>query len=76
MLDRIVAALQQAHILRLRIEAISLDSTDIKVHPDGAGALKNGKQSIGKFSGGWTTKLHLAGADARTGILVIAWRSS
>ena len=39
-LDRIVAARQQAHILRLRSEAVSLDATDIKVHPDGAGALK------------------------------------
>ena len=39
-LDRIFAELQQAHILRLRIEAVSLDSTDIKVHPDGGGELK------------------------------------
>ena len=39
-LDRIVAELQEAHILRLRIEAVSLDSTDIKVHPDGGRALK------------------------------------
>ena len=38
-LDRIVAALQQAHILRLRIEAVSLDLIDSKVHPDGTGAL-------------------------------------
>ena len=40
MLDPIVAALQQVHILRLRVEAVSLDATDVKVHPDGAGALK------------------------------------
>ena len=38
--DRIVAALQQAHILRLRSEAVSLDATVSKVHPDGTGALK------------------------------------
>jgi transposase len=39
-LDRIFARLQQAQIIRLRIEAVSLDSTSIKVHPDGTGALK------------------------------------
>ena len=38
--DRIVAAFHQAHILRLRSEAVSLDATDSKVHPDGGRALK------------------------------------
>jgi hypothetical protein len=27
-------------VVRIRIEAVSLDSTSIKVHPDGTGALK------------------------------------
>ena len=39
-LDRIFAELQQAHILRLRIEAVSLDATHIKAHPESTGALK------------------------------------
>jgi len=39
-LDRIFERLQQEQILRLKIEAISLDSTIVKVHPDGTGALK------------------------------------
>ena len=39
-LDRVFAQLQRSQIARIRIEAISLDSTSIKVHPDGTGALK------------------------------------
>jgi transposase len=39
-LDRIFERLQQEQVLRLKIEAVSLDSTIVKVHPDGTGALK------------------------------------
>ena len=39
-LDRVFAELQQAQIVRIKIEAVALDSTAIKVHPDGTGALK------------------------------------
>ena len=39
-LDRLFQKLQQAQIVRIRIEAVSLDSTMVKVHPDGTGALK------------------------------------
>jgi transposase len=39
-LDRVFEKLQQEQILRIRIEAFSLDSTSVKVHPDGTGALK------------------------------------
>ncbi|MGH9567107.1 MAG: IS5 family transposase [Candidatus Angelobacter sp.] len=68
-LDRVFERLQQAQIIRIRIEAVSLDSTIVKVHPDGCGAFKkNGPQSIGKSRGGWSTKIHLAAADARTPI--------
>lgn len=49
MLDRAFEQLQQAQIVRIKIEAVSLDSTMIKVHPDGTGALKNGPQAIGIF---------------------------
>ena len=46
-----------------------MDSTIVKVHPDGTSALKkNGPQSIGKSRGGWTIKLHMVAADARTAI--------
>jgi transposase len=39
-LDRAFTELQRAQIVRVRIEAVSLDSTIVKVHPDGTGALK------------------------------------
>src|ERR1035438_7299470 len=39
-LDRAFEKLQLEQIVRIRIEAFSLDSTSVKVHPDGTGALK------------------------------------
>ena len=39
-LDRVFARLQEEQIVRIRIEAVSLDSTIVRVHPDGTGALK------------------------------------
>ena len=39
-LDRVFARLQAEQILTIRIEQVCLDSTTIKVHPDGTGALK------------------------------------
>ena len=37
-LDWIFEQLQLKQIVRIRIEAFSLDSTSVKVHPDGTGA--------------------------------------
>jgi len=39
-LDRVFAQLQREQIVRIKIEAVALDSTIVKVHPDGTGALK------------------------------------
>src|SRR6516162_2439090 len=39
-LDKLFEKLQQEQLIRIRIESVSLDSTIIKVHPDGTGALK------------------------------------
>jgi transposase len=39
-LARVFEALQQEQIIRVKIEVASLDSTSVKVHPDGTGALK------------------------------------
>jgi transposase len=39
-LDQVFEQLQGEQIIRIRIEAVHLDSTSIKVHPDGTGALK------------------------------------
>ena len=39
-LDRLFEESQHQQLVRIRIEAVSLDSTIVKVHPDGTGALK------------------------------------
>ena len=39
-LDRVFAHLQREQLLRIRLEAVSLDSTIVTVPPDGTGALK------------------------------------
>jgi transposase len=39
-LDRVFEQIQQLQIARVRLEAVALDSTSIKVHPDAAGARK------------------------------------
>src|SRR5262245_47500664 len=39
-LDRLFAQLQHDQIVRIKIEAVALDNTAVKVHPDGTGALK------------------------------------
>ena len=39
-LNRVFRAMQEQQIVRIKIEAMTLDSTSVKVHPDGTGALK------------------------------------
>ena len=39
-LERVFLRLQQLEIIQIRVNVISLDSSCIKVHPDGMGALK------------------------------------
>jgi transposase len=39
-LDRLFEELQHQQLIRVKIEAVSLDSTIVKVHPDGTGAQK------------------------------------
>ncbi len=48
-LDRLFEELQHQQLVRIKIEAVSLDSTIVKVHPDGTGALKKtALNAIGK----------------------------
>ena len=68
-LDRVFERLQSEQIVRIQIEAFALDS----IFGEGAsgwhrGVKKNGPQAIGKSRGGWTTKIHLVAANARTAI--------
>lgn len=44
-LDRVFTALQEEEIIRIRIDTLSLDSTIVKVHPDGTGAEKKTARS-------------------------------
>ena len=39
-LDAVFEKLQREQLVRIRVEAVSMDSTIVKVHPDGTGALK------------------------------------
>ena len=39
-LDRVFAHIQKDQLVQIKLEALSLDSTIVKVHPDGTGALK------------------------------------
>jgi transposase len=48
-LDRVFEQLQREQIVRIQITAVQLDSTIVKVHPDGTGALK---KTVSKPSAG------------------------
>ena len=39
-LDHVFDVLQEADVINIQVDVISLDSTAVKVHPDGTGALK------------------------------------
>ncbi|WP_410174784.1 transposase, partial [Microbulbifer thermotolerans] len=39
-LDRVFLALQENDVINIQVDHVSLDSTVVKVHPDGTGALK------------------------------------
>jgi transposase len=45
-LQRIFAALQTEKIIAVRVQALALDSTSCKVHPDGHEALKNSESNL------------------------------
>lgn len=46
-LDAVFEKLQREQLVRIKIEAFSLDSTSVKVHPDGTGALKKAHRRSG-----------------------------
>lgn len=51
-LQRVFEGLQMEGIIRIRIENVCLDSTTVKVHPDGTGALKQvGNNPLGGQEG-------------------------
>ncbi len=48
-LDRLFAELQRAQLIRVRFEAMSLDSTIVKNHPDGTSARKEWTLTLRQF---------------------------
>lgn len=44
-LDRVFERLQRERTIHITLETVSIDSTVVKVHPDGTGALKRGVRS-------------------------------
>ena len=68
-LDRVFERLQSEQIVRIQIEAFALDSTSVKVHPDGTGALKKtDRKPSESLAANRATKIHLVAANARTAI--------
>jgi transposase len=50
-LDKVFEALQRENIIRIKVESVSMDSTIVKVHPDGMGALKKTDHSRSESRG-------------------------
>lgn len=54
-LENVFLALQKEGIIRINVKVVALDSTSVKVHPDGMGALKKvGHNPSGKHVEGGT----------------------
>ena len=69
-LERLFAALRGQEAVGEDAECFGLDSTSVKVHPDGTGAWKtNGPQSIGKSRGGWYGKIRMVSASDRQAMI-------
>ena len=68
-LDRVFEQLQLQQIVRIKIEAFSIDSTSVKFISMEQALLKHGPQAIGKSRGGWNTNIQIVAADARTAIV-------
>ena len=68
-LDAVFEKLQREQLVRIKIEAVSMDSTIVEGSSRRHRCVKKtGPQAIGKSRGGWTTKIHMVAADARTAI--------
>ena len=69
-LERLFAALRKQEAVGEDADCFGLDSTSVKVHPDGIGARKtNGPQSIGKSRGGWYAKIHMVSTSGKQAMI-------
>src|SRR5215210_3180442 len=58
-LDRVFTRLQEEQIIQIKLEAVCLDSTIVKVHPDGTGALKKeARRQSAEVAEAATTRIH------------------
>ena len=62
-LDRVFCALQENKAIHLELDHVSLDSTIVKVHPDGTGALKKtvlnlsaSREAVGQPRSTWSRR--------------------
>jgi hypothetical protein len=62
-LARMCEKLQRAQVVHIKSKTVPLDSTSIKVHHDGTGALKMALKHQ-QAQRQWNTKIHMIGADA------------
>ena len=60
------AQLQRRRLMQVHIEAVCLDSSIVKVYPDGICAPQNGPQALGRSP--LSAKLHVVAADDRHGV--------
>jgi lactam utilization protein B len=56
-LDRMFEELQRSQVMRIKIEAVSLESASIKVHPNGPGALKAARRPSASLEANGTPRL-------------------
>lgn len=45
-MKRVFEGLQKENIIRIRVEELAIDSTNVKVHPNGTGALKKTENKV------------------------------
>ena len=77
-LDRLFEKLQEEQLIRIKIEAVSRDSTIVKVHPDGTGAQKKRSTSHRQVSRrmDYQNSYGCRGGAMRRRVLLVARASS
>ena len=66
--ERIFTKLQQEGVLRVELKVVSLDSTSVKVHPDGTGAEKKTARKRSESHGEAGTPRFILNSAVETGI--------
>ena len=74
-IDRVFEHLQREQIVRIKLEAVAMDSTIVKVHPDGTGALKKRTSVYRQVPGRLEHQdsYGCRGCSNRHNVLALAW---